>query len=467
MRPQTALMQFAGGTRGDGLPAVLTDRSRVAAVRATGLLDTGAEEVFDDLASLAARITGTGRAFVTLVDAERSYWKACVGVDAAEVADRQGPVEESFCYFLVGLGGAPFIVEDAAADPRTAAHPSVGSMSIGAWAGYPLLDADGHVLGSFCVIDDSPRPWAPGDLKTLATLARSVSAEIRLRQTLTASQDAHRRSADLAHTLQAGLLPAALRTIPGMEAAASYLPASRSNRADIEVGGDFYDLFRTHGDNYAAVLGDVCGKGVQAAQISSMARYTIRADASDTGSPAELLTRLNTAMLAQSTARFLTAVYTAFHLTPTGAAGTIALAGHPEALVRRAGGQVTQLGTPGTLLGVLPTLHLTDVAFDLGPGDLLLLYTDGAIEGRPRPGSDPDNAHTLFGETELAQALADSHGMDATATITHLTGVLDAHHHGWSSDDTALLALRVRPAGHSDPDRPASLAGPDSETLTR
>ncbi|MYV71182.1 GAF domain-containing protein, partial [Streptomyces sp. SID2131] len=260
-----ASMDFPGGLRADGLPAALSDPARLAAVEATALLDTGPEEVFEDLASLASRITGSGRAFVTLVDAERSFWKACVGVDADVLEDRQNPVEQSFCYFLVGLEGQPFIVDDAAADPRTEGHPSVGPMSIGAWAGYPLLDPKGHVLGSFCVIDDSPRAWSAADLATLETLARSVAAEIHLRQSLTAARAAHQRSADLAHSLQAALLPPRLREVPGVEAAASYLPASNRHRTDIEVGGDFYDLFHTRGTRYAAVLGDVCGKGVQAA----------------------------------------------------------------------------------------------------------------------------------------------------------------------------------------------------------
>ncbi|MGW9436917.1 PP2C family protein-serine/threonine phosphatase [Streptomyces sp. NPDC055607] len=414
-------------------------------MQATALLDTGPEEVFEDLASLAARITGSGRAFVALVDAERSFWKACVGVDAVDPADRQNPVEQSFCYFLVGLDGEPFIIDDAATDPRTEHHPSVGPMSIGAWAGYPLLDPDGRVLGSFCVIDDSSRAWSRADLATLETLTRSVAAEIHLRQSLSAARAAQQRSADLAHSLQAGLLPPHLRKISGVEAAASYLPASNRYYSDIEVGGDFYDLFHTHGQNYAAVLGDVCGKGVQAAQVSSMTRYTVRADAGETGSPAELLDRLNTALLTQNTSRFLTAVYTAFHLTACGLSGTIALAGHAPALIRRAGGTVESLGTKGTLLGVMDTVHLTDVPFHLAPGDLLLLYTDGATEARPRPGTAPEEARAIFDEADLATALAASHTMDAAGTITHLTGILDAHHGGWASDDTALLALRVPP----------------------
>lgn len=437
-------VHFAGGVRPDGLPAALSDSVRLAAVAATRLLDTGPEEAFEDLATLAARVTGSGRAFVTLVDADRSFWKTCIGVDAEELSDRQNAVRESFCYFLVGLDGESFIVDDAAADPRTRDHPSLTPMRIGAWAGYPLLSPQGQVLGSLCVIDDKPRTWTPGDLTTLATLARSVSAEIHLRQSLESSRQAHRVSADLAHSLQQGLLPPTLRPVPGLETAASYLPASTSGRAGVEVGGDFYDLFHTHGHYYGAVLGDVCGKGVAAAQVTSMARYTVRADAGQTPSPAALLDRLNTAMLEQRAPRFLTAVYTAFRITRAGLSGRIALGGHLPALVRRVDGRIQQLGTPGTLLGVLPTTQLTDVRYRLAPGDLLLLYTDGACEGRPRPGT-PAAAPPTFGEAELAAALAATTGLDAAATVKELAAVLSDHHGGWASDDTALLALRVPP----------------------
>ncbi|MFD4748741.1 PP2C family protein-serine/threonine phosphatase [Streptomyces rubiginosohelvolus] len=436
-------VDFVGGLRADGLPTALSDPARLAAVSATGLLDTGPEEVFEDLAALAARVTGSGRAFVTLVDEERSFWKSCVGVAATDLAQRQNPARESFCYFLVGLAGAPFIVDDAAADPRTREHPSVGPMSIGAWAGYPLMSPDGHVLGSFCVIDDTPRAWSQADLATLATLARSVSAEVHLRQSLAAAQDAQRVSSDLAHSLQQGLLPPALRPVPGLDAAASYLPASASGHRGVEVGGDFYDLFHTTGDTYGAVLGDVCGKGVEAAKVTAMARYTVRADAGQSITPARLLDRLNSAMLAQRSPRFLTAVYTTFHTTPAGLSGRIALAGHPPALLRRADGAVHQLGHPGTLLGILEQIHLTDVDYQMFPGDLLLLYSDGACEARPRPGATGHLEQGLFGEDELIAALAATHTLDATATISYLTKALAAHHGGWASDDTALLALRV------------------------
>ncbi|MFJ1753991.1 GAF domain-containing protein [Kitasatospora sp. NPDC088134] len=151
------MAEYQDGLRADGLPAALSDPDRLRAVAATGLLDTGPEQVFDDLAALAARITGADRAFVTLVDDARSFWKSCVGVDLVDLADRQGPLDGSYCPFVVGAGGEPFVVADAAADPRTAHHPATAPMAIGAWAGQPLLDPDGRVLGTLCVIDTAPR----------------------------------------------------------------------------------------------------------------------------------------------------------------------------------------------------------------------------------------------------------------------------------------------------------------------
>ncbi|WP_253887179.1 PP2C family protein-serine/threonine phosphatase [Actinokineospora diospyrosa] len=431
---------FPSGVRQDGLPAALSDPVRVAAVRATGLLDTGPEAAFDDLASLAAGLTGCDRAFVTLVDERRSFWKACIGVDLHEVPDRQNPVRESFCYFLVGLGDA-FAVEDAPNDPRTRDHPSVRPMNIGAWAGHPILDRDGRVLGSLCVIDDRPHPWEPAVLASLATLARAVSTEISMRQTLAEAVAAHELSAGLARSLQDSLLPPLLPQVPGVEAAASYVPAG----GGIAVVGDFYDLFRGEDDQWHAVLGDVCGKGVAAAEVTALARYTVRAEASHHPEPAAVLTRLNSALMAQrDDGRFLTAVHLAFRVTRDGLTGLLCLAGHPPPLLRHANGHVEPLGTPGTLLGILPTVDLVDVAFHLNPGDTLLLYTDGATEARADHASGP-----MFGDNGLIHALADCHDLTAAATIDRLNHAIAHHTHDWASDDTALLALRVPPTGEA------------------
>ncbi|MFE8013826.1 PP2C family protein-serine/threonine phosphatase [Streptomyces antibioticus] len=434
-------VDFPQGLRADGLPAALDDSRRLAAVAATGLMDTGPEDVFDDLARLAASVTGCGRAFITLVDAQRSFWKSCVGVDLDRTEDRQGPVRESFCYFLVGLEGEPFAVKDAAADPRTQDHPSVGPMRIGAWAGYPVLSPDGEVLGSMCVIDDDPHDWQPGEMATLATLARAVGNELHLRASLATTRRALSASTELARSLQETLLPPLLPPVPGVQAAASYLPAQGG-----QVVGDFYDLFRAKGNWWCTVMGDVCGKGVEAAKITTLARYTLRAEATQHLSPATVLTHLNSALLAQHDSdRFLTAVYGTFRPTPTGVAGRLCTAGHPPALIRRADGRIEELGRPGTLLGVFPEIHIQDVRFRLTPGDTLLLYTDGATEARAL--RTPAAAQpALFGEDAFARAFAECHDMAATQIVARLGEALATHSHGYASDDTALLALRVPPA---------------------
>ena len=180
-------------------------------------------------------------------------------------------------------------------------------------------------------------------------------------------------------------------------------------------------------------------------RITALARYTLRADAAQHLSPAAVLLRLNAALLAQrQDDRFLTAVYATFRLTPGGLAGRLCCAGHPPGLVRRADGRVRQLEARGPLLGFFPDIQLADVRFRLTPGDTLLLYTDGATEGRQQL-SSLEAARPLFGEDALAGALAGTHGLDAAATISRLSQILALHTRDWASDDTALLALRVPP----------------------
>jgi serine phosphatase RsbU (regulator of sigma subunit) len=427
---------FPAGVTADGLPAALADPRRLAAVAATGLLDTGPEPVFEDLADLAATMAGCSRAFITLVDDRRSFWKSCVGVDAQEIEDRQNRVEDSFCYFLVGIGDR-FVVDDAASDPLTRDHPSVRPMKIGAWAGYPIRSPDGDVLGSMCVIDENPRAWQPAELAALGTLARAVSNEISLRQSLAQSQESLQLTQALARSLQDSLLPPALEDVAGLDVAASYLPATGGT----SVIGDFYDLFYVRGPWWCTVMGDVCGKGIEAAKLTALARYTFRAAASHHLSPAAALRELNAALVSQPQSdQFLTAVAATFRITPGGLSGRLSAAGHPPALILRADGRVREIDRHGSLLGIFPDVSLADTRFRLGPGDTLLLYTDGAIEAR-RSREHADRP--LFGPEALARALADCRGRSAQAIVDRL-GTTLAHHSGdWASDDTALLALRV------------------------
>jgi serine phosphatase RsbU (regulator of sigma subunit) len=408
-------VEYPAGTRADGLPAALSDPARLAALARTGQAGSPPEQAFDDVARLAAMVTGCGTAAITFVGEHRTYWKSVPHLPYGSPETWQNAVGDDFCYFPIGMNG-PFIVEDAENDPRTAGHPAIGPWGVGAWAGFPIVTADNQPVGSMCVIDVSPRKWTPGELETLATLARAVSNEVNLRvalldarTALESSEESLGRARSLARSLQESLLPPVLRPAPGLDAAASYLPATAGGES---VTGDFYDLFQARGPWWTAVMGDVCGKGTEAAKVTALARYTLRADAGDHLSPAENLSRLNAAMLAQDAPLFLTAVLASFRITPAGLTGRLCLAGHPPPLIRRAGGQVEYAGVTGPLLGYAETVRLTDVQFRLAPGDLLLLYTDGAVEGRPAPGS-PEPRQPVFDEAALVRALAGSCGMDA------------------------------------------------------
>jgi len=175
----------------------LLDADRLRAVRATGLLDSAVAQSWDQLTGLAARLLKAPMAFMTLVDDKRSFWLSCVGVDAVGPGEHQNPVEESFCQYVIA-DRAPFIVNDAAGHPRTRDNPSVSLLGVRAWAGYPVLDAAGRVLGSFCVMDTVPRTWTHEDVEVLGVLAGAASGQVQLLAAVAAERLAEERLQRLA-----------------------------------------------------------------------------------------------------------------------------------------------------------------------------------------------------------------------------------------------------------------------------
>ncbi len=152
------------------------EAERLAALERYGILDTPAEPGFDDLAGLAAHLCETPIALVSLVDRDRQWFKACIGLDT-----RQTPRELAFCAYSI-LGTDLFIVEDTLADPRFADNPLVvGDPHIRFYAGAPLVTPDGHPLGTICVIDRVPRVLTPDQAEMLRKLARQVVAQLELR----------------------------------------------------------------------------------------------------------------------------------------------------------------------------------------------------------------------------------------------------------------------------------------------
>jgi serine phosphatase RsbU (regulator of sigma subunit) len=181
----------------------------------------------------------------------------------------------------------------------------------------------------------------------------------------------------VASALQRSLLPSALPDIPWLGLASYFRPSGPANR----VGGDFYDAFRD-GDRCWLVVGDVCGKGPEAAAVTGLLRQSTRAYARSSSSPAAVLAHVNHAMLDQDFGGgYATAVLVLLELRGDHVDATVAAAGHPPAVVVRSGGEVEELGR-GALLGVFPSARVEDVRTPLRQGDALALYTDGLSEAR-------------------------------------------------------------------------------------
>jgi PAS domain S-box-containing protein len=237
----------------------------------------------------------------------------------------------------------------------------------------------------------------------------------------------------IARTLQESLLPVELPDIPGVETAARFRPTGEGN----DVGGDFYDVFETGDRGWTVVMGDVCGKGPDAAAVTALARYTLRAAAMRERLPSRSLAVLNEALLRQrEDRRFCTVAYAYIEKLDHGARAGISSGGHPLPILLRADGSVEQVGAPGTLLGVVPDPDLEDRAVTLEPGDALIFYTDGVIESRV-------SSNGVLDERRLSELVATCAGGSADAIAAKVEEAAVLSQDGRPKDDIAVLVLRV------------------------
>lgn len=149
---------------------------RVAALRATGLLDTPAEERFDRLTRLARHMLRTPVALVSLLDADRQFFLSAQGLPEPFATQRETPLPYSICRLVVE-SGLPLAVEDARNDPRTRGHLAIEALGVVAYLAMPLALPDGCVIGTLCVVDLAPRPWSAEDQQAMADLSGAVMAE--------------------------------------------------------------------------------------------------------------------------------------------------------------------------------------------------------------------------------------------------------------------------------------------------
>jgi serine phosphatase RsbU (regulator of sigma subunit) len=236
----------------------------------------------------------------------------------------------------------------------------------------------------------------------------------------------------IAQVLQASLLPPDLPAATGIAFGARYAAAGSGN----EVGGDFYDVFALRDGRWGVAIGDVCGKGAEAAAITGLARNVLRLLVRE-GQPAPAaLRQLNEAILELGErGRFCTASLATLERRPDGAVVRLSSAGHPPPVLITADGAARFVGRSGDLLGVLEEVDVADDEVHLGPGDNLVFYTDGVTERR--------NGDAMFGEFNLLAACRSAAGGTADAVAGRLDQAVRDFSVDASRDDLAVLVVQV------------------------
>ncbi|MCU1483639.1 MAG: domain S-box protein [Actinomycetia bacterium] len=303
------------------------------------------------------------------------------------------------------------------------------------------------VVGVIALASRAPRRLNDDDLALATELATRAGQAVL-------NAELFRDRSLVAATLQASLLPPATPTVPGLEIATRFFAVG----AGIDVGGDFYDVFRMGtaaepADRWAVVIGDVRGKGTEAASISGAARHAIRVAALHEQSPAAILRRLNELLLAMADEdeldpRFCTAVVAVVEPLESGARIVLAIGGHPPPLVLRADGTTEAIGSPGSLIGVVAEPDVSDVTIELATGDALVLYTDGVTE---RHAGD-----RFFDEEGLASVLSRCTGFTAPVLAERIETASRAFVEDAPRDDLAIVVVRAPERGAT-----ATTAGAD------
>jgi integral membrane sensor domain MASE1 len=236
----------------------------------------------------------------------------------------------------------------------------------------------------------------------------------------------------IAGALQDSLLPSRLPEIPGVELAARFRPVGASYR----VGGDFYDVFQSRNGGWAVVVGDVCGKGPEAAAVTGLARYTLRTGAAQVDSPSGVLTVLNDALRHDRSPReYCTVAYARLDDVAGAFRLTFSTGGHPLPLLLRADGTVEPIGTHGLLLGAEADPQLVDTIVELHPRDCLVLYTDGITDAYAP-------AHALA-PADLESLLGSCAGSNAGEIAERIYSAVLDFSPSEPRDDIALVVVRI------------------------
>jgi len=290
----------------------------------------------------------------------------------------------------------------------------------------PIAGATREAIGTVTLGSPANRVLGGGDLGVCARLGRRTGTAVERSRI-------YRERSRIAHVLQRALLPDSLPEIPGAEVRASYSAAGELN----EVGGDFYDVFDYDPGRWMLVIGDVVGKGPRAAGVTALARHTLRAAAISGQDTAEMLHTLHLALRRQPPgADLCTVALVTMRLSGAGAKLHLALAGHQPPFVINREGAARQVGRPGTVLGVIDPISVSEEEVALSAGETLLMYTDGVTDA-----GSPQDALGEQGLRSLCRR-APELSLEELLELVQRTALERAR--GSLHDDIALLALRVR-----------------------
>lgn len=389
--------------------------------------DVGA--VLDLVTGAAREIVGAHQSVSSLT--QGSDWSQAITAVSlsdkyAAWRDYDAPPDGSGIYARVCETGVParMTQQELEADPgwrgfgsAAGEHPPMRG-----WLAVPLTAPDGSNLGVVQLSDRYDGEFTKEDQAITMQLAELASAALHKTRL-------YEERARVATVLQQSLLPPSLPDIPGIDLGARYAAGAE------EVGGDFYDVFPLPGGAWGAVVGDVRGKGPEAASLTALARHSARTAAMLEAAPGKVLEVVNQALFDPAhLERFCSAVILRIS---TGAPTVLhyAAGGHPPVLRIGSGGEHEALDVTGPLLGIFADTAYRDAAVELRPGDVVVCYTDGITEAR-RDGEQ-------FGLTRLAELVSRHRRLPAQAIADTIVDAVTAHRSGEDADDSAVLVLRI------------------------
>lgn len=391
------------------------------------------EELMPELLDRIAEALEADAAMFLLVQNDGRRLVLRVGTGALDEGDLLSvAVGEGFAGRVVAER-APYAVEDLREAPLTGRIDELlrerGMTSL---VGVPLFEGE-ELTGVLQIATTERRRFSSADMRLLQAAADRAAVAIRRARL-------YEREHHIAATLQRTLVPARLPEVPGVELAVRYHAAGDG----IDVGGDFYDVFCVE-RRWWLVLGDVAGKGPEAAAITALTRYSMRDGAARTDSPGDVLAALNTVMRREREPEDVCSAV-CIALEPNDTAGTIArvaTAGHPPPLVLRSDGLVEPVDGRGPLVGARAEPEFPEESVVLAAGDLMLLYTDGATEAATSNGR--------LRVSGLRRMLERCQGSKAEQVVDAIERSLDQEELGETGDDRVLLALRAIGAPESAP----------------